>query len=109
MYSAAGFLLSIRFSLTVLMMYLTLLLAGSLVISYHGGFSMLDALFESASAIGTVGLTIGVTADGDALTRCILMFLMLFGRVGGITLVYAFYKGNRVVAARYPEKSVSVG
>lgn len=100
---------SVRFALTVLVMYLTLLIAGSIAISYEGGFSMLDALFESASAIGTVGLTIGISADADTFTRIILMALMFFGRVGGITLIYAFYQGNRIRSARYPEESVSIG
>lgn len=100
---------SIRFALTVLMLYLTLLLTGSVAISYSGHFSMMDALFEAASAIGTVGLTIGVTGEANELTRIILMLLMFFGRVGGITLIYAFYKGTRVVQARYPEEKVNVG
>ena len=70
---------------------------------------MLDALFEAASAIGTVGLSIGVTADADTLTRSILMFLMFFGRVGGLTLVYALQKTTSRSSARYPEEKVSVG
>lgn len=100
---------SMRLALAVVMMYLALLIIGSLVISYSGGFSMLDALFEAASAIGTVGLSIGVTADADTLTRSILMFLMFFGRVGGLTLIYALQKATSRSSARYPEEKVSVG
>lgn len=100
---------SMRLAMAVVMMYLALLITGSLVISYSGGFPILDALFEAASAIGTVGLSIGVTADADTLTRSILMFLMFFGRVGGLTLVYALQKTTSHGGARYPEEKVSVG
>lgn len=100
---------SMRMAIAVVMMYLALVIAGSLVISYSGGFPMMDALFEAASAIGTVGLSLGVTGEADTLTRGILMFLMFFGRVGGLTLVYALQKTTSQGSARYPEEKVSVG
>lgn len=100
---------SIRQALTVFLMYLVLLLAGSLFISYREGLAFLDCLFEGASAIGTVGLTIGVTAQADTLSRCVLMALMFFGRVGGLTLIYAAHHDSRFFSGRLPEEKVAVG
>lgn len=100
---------SIRQASTVFLMYLFVLLSGSLTISYREGLDFLDCLFESASAIGTVGLTIGVTAEAGDLSRCVLMALMFFGRVGGLTLIYAARRHSRPFEARMPEEKVSVG
>ena len=51
--------------------------------------SLEAALFETASALRTVGLTLGVTPGLGGVSRLILIFLMYFGRVGGLTLIYA--------------------
>lgn len=100
---------SIRQALTVLLLYLTLLLAGSLFVSYREGLPFLDCLFECASAIGTVGLTVGVTAEAGVLSRCVLMALMFFGRVGALTLIYAAHRDSRSPLARLPEEKVAAG
>ncbi len=100
---------SIRQALTVFLIYLVLLLLGSLGISYREGLPILDCLFEGASAIGTVGLTIGVTAEVDWISRSVLMALMFFGRVGALTLIYAARRDARPFAARLPEEKVAVG
>ena len=47
------------------------------------------ALFEAASAISTVGLSLGITPELSGASRLILIFLMYFGRVGGLTMIYA--------------------
>lgn len=100
--------ISIRHSLTVLLLYIGLLSLGSIFMTYIDGFPILDSAFESASAIATVGLTVGVTADAGPASRDILMLLMFFGRVGGITLIYAMHKdfGNNYV--RLPEEKISL-
>ena len=60
------------------------LFLGGALICCIDGVALLDALFESASAIGTVGLSIVGTANLSAPSRLILIFLMYFGRVGGL-------------------------
>nr|MCR4749326.1 Trk family potassium uptake protein [Lachnospiraceae bacterium] len=63
---------------------------------------------ETASAIGTVGLSLGITPTLSILSRSILIFLMFFGRVGGMTLVFAAitYKQRQ---GKYPIEDISVG
>lgn len=99
---------SIRHSLTVLLLYVGLLSAGSLFITYADGFPILDSAFESASAIATVGLTVGVTAESSEASRYVLMLLMFFGRVGGITLIYAMHKDAGHNYVRLPEEKISI-
>lgn len=50
---------------------------------------LITALFETASAIGTVGLSLGITPELGIISHMILIFLMFFGRVGGLTLIFA--------------------
>ena len=72
------------------------------------GIPMMAALFETASAIGTVGLSLAGTAELSVPSRLILMCLMYFGRVGGLTLIYAV-STNGKNTAQYPVEQVTVG
>ena len=70
---------------------------------------LLDALFESASAIGTVGLSLDLTPRLGTVSRWILMLLMFFGRVGGLTLIFAVISEKHPVYSKYPEDKMTVG
>ena len=84
---------TLRSAAAVLMMYLGLFLLGGMAICCVEDISLEAALFETASALGTVGLTLGVTPGLGGVSRLILIFLMYFGRVGGLTLIYAVLPG----------------
>ena len=68
----------------VLMMYVLLFLGGGLVISRLEELPLLSCLFETASAVATVGLTLGITSKLGMVSRGILILLMYIGRVGGL-------------------------
>ena len=99
----------VRNAATVFMMYLVLFLAGGMLISHLDGLPIHDCLFETASAIATVGLSLGVTTKIGVLSKCALMFLMFFGRVGALTLVYAAVPGTPKTISRLPKETISVG
>lgn len=92
----------------IFMLYLLLFLSGGLLICGIDGVPLLSALFEAASAIGTVGLSVGITPQLSAASHLILMFLMYFGRVGGLTMIYAVLAGDHAVS-RLPQERVTVG
>ena len=94
---------------TIFLMYIVLFFAGGLVISIAEGLPMRTCLFEAASAIGTVGLSLGITASLGTLSRLILILLMFFGRVGGLTLVFAALAGTRRNVSRLPLEKITVG
>ena len=79
------------------MLFMVLFFTGTFLISAFDQLPILDALFEAASAIGTVGLTLGITPTLSSASHCILIFLMFFGRIGGLTLLLAISK-HQVVA-----------
>ena len=93
---------------SVLLMYLSLFTLAAMVISVGEGEPLLDCLFETASAIGTVGLTRGMTPFLGVGSKLILIFLMFFGRVGGITIMYAVIAQKPPTGARLPEEKISV-
>lgn len=99
----------VREAVAILLMYIVLFFFGALVISAVEGLPMLTCMFETASAIGTVGLTLGMTPHLGALSRIILMALMFFGRVGGLTLIFAAFSGTQHYAARLPKEKITVG
>ena len=70
---------------------------------------MLTCLFETGSAIGTVGLTLGITTKLSMLSKVILMMLMFFGRVGGLTLIYAALPSSGSDKSRQPLENISIG
>ena len=93
----------------ILMIYLTLFLAGGIFISLHEGIPVLTALYETASAIGTVGLTLGITPELGLSSRLVLISLMFFGRVGGLTLIFAAFSDYHKECAKLPKEKITVG
>ena len=100
---------TVKNAVTVLLMYITLFLTGGMVISAAEGLPLLTCLFESASAVGTVGLSLGITPGLGTLSRLVLIVLMFFGRVGGLTLIFATLPANRNSAAMLPLEKITVG
>ncbi len=100
---------AVRNAATILMMYLTLFFFGALVISTVEGLPMFSCLFETASAVGTVGLSLGLTPSLGAVSRIILILLMFFGRVGGLTLIFAAFSGVKKTPSRLPQEKITVG
>lgn len=100
---------TIRSAAAILLMYFALFITGGLIISCLEGLPVLICLFETASAIGTVGLTLGITPELGTISRLILIGLMFFGRVGGLTLVFAAFSEKTGTMARLPKEKITVG
>ena len=99
----------VRNAITILLMYIILFFSGAIMISVVEGLSLDICLYETASAIGTVGLTLGITPNLGLLSQCVLMVLMFFGRVGGLTLIYAAISGTGKKIFKLPYEKITVG
>lgn len=99
----------IKNAATVFAMYCSLFFVGGVAICSIEGFSLSDCLFETASAVGTVGLTLGITPELGVASQLILVALMFLGRVGGLTFVYATIVEKRRSGAKYPLEKITVG
>jgi len=71
--------------------------------------SPLDLLFETVSALGTVGLSTGITSKLSAIGKILIIVTMFLGRVGPFTLALAIGQRQRVERYRYPDERVLIG
>lgn len=93
----------------LLLSYLVLVLVATLIITATEDFTLEETLFEVASAIGTVGLTIGVVSKSAVLTKIILILLMYLGRLGAFALFDLLFKDKPGEMLRKPDGKVLVG
>ena len=96
-------------ALAVFLMYISLFLLGGMVISRVENLPILACLFETASAIGTVGLTLGITPGLHLISKLILISLMFLGRIGGLTLIFATLSANKNTLSKLPLEKITVG
>ena len=100
---------TVKNAATIFMMYIVFFFGGAIVISAVEDLSFSTCLFETASAIGTVGLTLGITPGLGVISQIILMILMFLGRVGGLTLIYAALSSNGKKISQLPQEKMMVG
>lgn len=100
---------TVKSAATIFLMYIVLFVGGGMIISRIENLSLLSSLFETASAIGTVGLSLGITSQLGGVSQFILIVLMFFGRVGGLTLIFAAMTGAGSNFYVYPEEKITVG
>lgn len=93
----------------ILFMYVFLSMLSAIIISIIDGIPMQTGMFETFSAIGTVGLTLGITPTLSAVSRFVLILLMFFGRVGGLTIIYAAFSQKDASTLKYPMENITVG
>ena len=99
----------IKNAATIAMLYFTMFFCGGIAISVYEGLPLLDCLYEAASAVGTVGLTQGITPGLHVFSQTVLIILMYLGRVGGLTLIYAVFSGRSKGNAKLPMEKITVG
>ena len=100
---------TVKTAAAILMLYLLLTFLGALFISVREGLPIGTCVFETASAIGTVGLSMGITPSLGFASHLVLIGLMFFGRVGGLTLLYAAVSTRSTEIAQCPAEKISVG
>lgn len=97
-------------AMTLTLVVLFVFLIASMVISTVEGLPYLNCAYEVASAMGTVGLTTGITPELTRISQSILIVLMYLGRVGILSFSIALMTGKRRPAKlHYPEINVMIG
>lgn len=99
----------IRNAATIFMMYLGLFISGATAISLIENLPFSKCLFEAASAVGTVGLTTGITPGLGVASQFILCILMFLGRVGGLTIIFSAFTGPARNFSKVPLEKITVG
>lgn len=100
---------TIKAASAIFLLYIALFAFSAIIISGTENLRLIDCLFETASAIGTVGLTTGITPMLKSSTKLVLAFLMFFGRVGCLTIIYAALPRTKNNPSRFPLDHINVG
>ncbi len=100
---------SIKNAAAILLMYLVLFVGGGLLINALENVPVGICFFETASAIGTVGLSMGLTPTLGAASKVVLAVLMFFGRVGGLTVIFATLTPKNRNLSKKPMEKITVG
>lgn len=98
-----------RIAVSILVMYFVLATTVAITISAVDDVPLLNAFFESVSAVATVGLTTGITTHLSAVTSVMLAILMIFGRVGSMTMLLAFSSQKNRPSSEKPLEKVQIG
>lgn len=96
-------------AVTITMLALFLVIAVAMVLSTTEDASFLSILFETTSAFGTVGLTMGLTGKLTLIGKIIISFTMFAGRLGPLTLAYALGPKKGKELYRHPEGKMIIG
>ena len=98
-------------ALTAVSINLSAGILGGMLIAVAENVRLLEALYETISAISTVGLSLSLTPDLSLFSHIVVMLLMFFGRVGILTITYSLMlKGARKKSCiSYPEVNLMIG
>ncbi len=80
-----------------------------LLLSFETRFRLIDLLFETVSAFGTVGLSLGLTAELSVPSQIVIIVTMFIGRIGPLTLLMALSKKESKAVFHYPQENIMIG
>lgn len=93
----------------VFMTNLSLVLAACLIICTVQEIPVTDVMFEAFSAMGTVGMSTGITRELNLVSRFVIIFLMYCGRIGSLTFALTFAQRKKVAPVQYPVEKITIG
>ena len=96
-------------SVSVVVINLGFALAGTLILCGGQGLALIDALFESFSAIGTVGMSTGITRELSTVSALVICVLMYAGRVGSVSFAMALIEHRARPSVTYPTENLTIG
>lgn len=100
---------NIKKALSIFFISFFIVLLVSFVISFTDNFKYVDILYETASALGTVGASKGLTAKLSDIAKFLIMLCMYLGRIGPMTMALAFGLKDDEKMIRYPRSFISLG
>ena len=88
---------------------LCLALTVSTIILMTQNLDAMDVLLETFSAIGTVGMSSGITRDLNIFSRVMVILLMYCGRIGSLSFALTFTQNMKLAKVRLPEEKITIG
>ena len=97
-------------AMSIFIAVMGLAIVGAIVVCATSSVSFIDGLYETVSALATVGLTAGVTSQLTLVGQLMIIVFMYFGRVGILTLSLGFLMGDRAEERfRYAHTNLLIG
>lgn len=101
---------TILHAMSLFVLWLALTVIGAMLVTFSDNVSILNSMYEAASAYSTVGLSVGVSEAASTFTKILLIVYMFFGRVGIMTISVSFMtRSGRAKDIKYPEGNFIVG
>lgn len=94
---------------SIFMINITLGLGAAVFIMATQQMPLMDVLFETFSAIGTAGMTTGITRDLTPVSRLVVAFLMYCGRVGSLSFALSFTQNRKLAKVQQPVGRITIG
>ena len=99
----------VRKALAIFLVSITIILSVSFILTITESARLVDILYETVSALATVGASKGITADLSDVGKILITFCMYLGRLGPMTMAFAFGMKDKKSLIRYPESFISIG
>lgn len=99
----------VRKALAIFLVSITIILSVSFILTITESARLVDILYETVSALATVGASKGMTADLSDVGKILITFCMYLGRLGPMTMAFAFGMKDKKSLIRYPESFISIG
>ncbi len=99
----------IRKASIVVTINLLLAVTAAIIVCGIQSLPMEDVLLEVFSAIGTVGMSTGITRELNAVSQSIIILLMYCGRIGSMTFALSFTERKRVAPVQLPAEKIIIG
>ncbi|MEQ6377940.1 TrkH family potassium uptake protein [Bacillaceae bacterium S4-13-58] len=86
-----------------------LCLSSVIILNLSEDFSLVEIIFEVASAFGTTGLSLGITQDLSSFGKLVIIFLMFVGRIGIFSFLFIIRGKNKADLFHYPKENIIIG
>lgn len=96
-------------SLVVTMVAVLMCFVSVVILTITEDHSLIEIIFEVASAFGTTGLSLGITSDLSSVGKCIIIGLMFIGRVGILAFLFMIGGKEKTTKYHYPKERVIIG
>jgi len=100
---------TVKYASSIVTIYLFVVLTAAILMCCVEPFSLRETLFEAVSALGTAGLSLGITPILGRAAKIIVIILMFSGRLGWLTLLLAFAKKHVDPSFERPGEKILIG
>ena len=97
---------TVRNACCITTLYISVVVVGAMIITAVDGLELTPVVFELVSAISSIGLSMGITQELSDLSVAIVIFIMFFGRIGGISFIVSMSNNVASNKAQLPEEKI---